>query len=354
MPPSPGNSPRPGAGSGPGSGPGTGRPAAQWQLDPPYGARTVLAILVVFVFLVVSGRHTEIDRMFYMLGEAAGNVVGLNESSQVVKGTAQIARSMFPIRISEVTEISRIENFDPENLPPLARIETEEVEITQVNPATLALERTTQTRTVLYQPVGYLMHVLRKMLETIEIALWATLFSIILSVPLAYYSSANYSPNRLAYGLARGVVSMFRAIPELISAMFLVLAFGFGPIAGILALAIHSAGFLGKFYAEDIENADKGPQEALRAVGVSKVSTLRYAVLPQVLPQYVAYNMYILDRNVRMATVIGIVGAGGIGQELKGRYDMFDYGHVATILLMIFLTVFLLDQIAGRIRAKLI
>ena len=212
MPPSPGNSPRPGAGSGPGSGPGTGRPAAQWQLDPPYGARTVLAILVVFVFLVVSGRHTEIDRMFYMLGEAAGNVVGLNESSQVVKGTAQIARSMFPIRISEVTEISRIENFDPENLPPLARIETEEVEITQVNPVTLALERTTQTRTVLYQPVGYLMHVLRKMLETIEIALWATLFSIILSVPLAYYSSANYSPNRLAYGLARGVViSLFPA-----------------------------------------------------------------------------------------------------------------------------------------------
>ena len=171
-------------------------------------------------------------------------------------------------------------------------------------------------------------------------------------MPLAYFSSINYSQIGVFYTLARGIVSFFRAIPELISAMFLVLAFGFGPIAGVLALAIHSAGFLGKFYAEDIENAAKGPQEALRAIGVSKIKTLRFAVLPQVLPQYVAYNMYILDRNVRMATVIGIVGAGGIGQELKGRYDMFEYGHVATILVMIFITVFLLDQISGKIRSK--
>ncbi len=233
-------------------------------------------------------------------------------------------------------------------------LKSKQTSVTRVNPQTLALEKTTTTRTVLYNPIGYFMHVLRKMLETIEIAIWATLFGIIISIPLTYCSAANYTRNRLTYGFARGAVSMFRAIPELISAMFLVLAFGFGPIAGILALAIHSAGFLGKFYAEDIENADSGPQEALRAIGVSKIKTLRYAVLPQVLPQYVAYNMYILDRNVRMATVIGLVGAGGIGQELKGRYDLFDYGHVSTILMMIFLTVFALDHISGRIRSKLI
>jgi phosphonate transport system permease protein len=333
---------------------GSGRPAAEWQLTPPYGARTVLVILIVAIVMFVSGKNSEIDRMFYLIGEAAGNVVGLNESSQVVNGTKKIASSMFPLQISEVTEVSRIENFDPDNLPRFTRIETEEVTKTVVDPQTLKLSKTTTTRTVVYHPYGYLFHVARKMLETIEIAMWATVFSIFISIPLAYYSAANYTPNRAVYGLARGVVSLFRAIPELISAMFLVLAFGFGPIAGILALALHSAGFLGKFYAEDIENADKGPQEALRAVGVSKVKTLRYAVLPQVLPQYVAYNMYILDRNVRMATVIGIVGAGGIGQELKGRYDMFEYGHVATILVMIFLTVFALDQIAGRIRSKLI
>ena len=330
------------------------RPAAEWQLTPPYGARTVFVILVVAIVMLVSGKNSEIDHMFYLMGEAIGNVAGLNDSSQVVSGTKNIASSMFPLQISEVTEISRIENFEPDNLPRFTRIKTEEATKTVVDPQTLELTKTITTRSVVYHPFGYLLHVSKKMLETIEIAMWATIFSIFISIPLAYYSSANYTPNRLVYGLARAVVSLFRAIPELISAMFLVLAFGFGPIAGILALAFHSAGFLGKFYAEDIENADTGPQEALRAVGVSKVKTLRYAVLPQVLPQYVAYNMYILDRNVRMATVIGIVGAGGIGQELKGRYDMFEYGHVATILVMIFITVFALDQIAGRIRSKLI
>jgi len=103
-------------------------------------------------------------------------------------------------------------------------------------------------------------------------------------------------------------------MPELIVALFLVLAYGFGPIAGVLALGLHAAGFLGKFYAEDIENADKKPQEALEAIGAGKLKTLWYGVIPQVLPQYIAYTAYILDRNLRMATVIGLVGAGGIGQ----------------------------------------
>ncbi|MDC1208363.1 phosphonate ABC transporter, permease protein PhnE [Litorivicinus sp.] len=326
----------------------------EWYLPPPYGTKTVLVIIVAAALLLFSGKKTEIDNLFLLLGEAAGNVVGLNDSSQVVNGTKKVFGSMFPLQISEVTEIFRIKNFDPENLPRFTRIINQEVTKTVVDPATFALSKTVTTRSVLYHPFGYLLHVSKKMIETIEIAIWAALFAILLSIPLAYYSSANYSPNRVVYTLARGIVSFFRAIPELISAMFLVLAFGFGPIAGILALAIHSAGFLGKFYAEDIENADQGPQEALRAIGVSKVKTLRYSVLPQVLPQYIAYNMYILDRNVRMATVIGIVGAGGIGQELKGRYDMFEYGHVATILVMIFITVFVLDQIAGKIRSKLI
>jgi phosphonate transport system permease protein len=331
-----------------------GRPAADWELNAPYGIKSVAVILVLAVLLTMSGRHTEIDRMFYMLGEAVGNLVGLSDNSQVVSGGGKVISSMFPLQFAEITEISRIENFDPDNLPLFARIEVTEVRISAVDPATLEVTQTIKQQASLYNPIGYLIHVIKKMLETIEIAIWATMFSIIISIPLAYFSSANYTPNRFFYSLSRGLVSFFRAIPELISAMFLVLAFGFGPIAGILALALHSAGFLGKFYAEDIENAEKGPQEALRAVGVSKLKTLRFAVLPQVLPQYVAYNMYILDRNVRMATVIGIVGAGGIGQELKGRYDMFDYGHVATILLMIFITVFILDRISSGIRTKLI
>lgn len=332
----------------------TGRPAREWNLPAPYGTKTFLVLIVIAVLLTVSGRNSEIDKMFGMIGEAIGYSVGINESSQVARGLGRVGSSMWPPQISEVTQVSRIENFDPDNLPLFARVEVQEVTSSRVDPVTLQRTETVTTREVLVDPIGYLRHVLWKMLETVEIAIWATIVAILISIPLAYFSAANYTPNRVLYNGARAVVSFFRAIPELISAMFLVLAFGFGPIAGILALGFHSAGFLGKFYAEDIENADKGPQEALRSIGASKVKTLRFAVLPQVLPQYVAYNMYILDRNVRMATVVGIVGAGGIGQELKGRYDMFDYGHVATILILIFLAVFTLDQIASRIRAKLI
>ncbi|WP_255964271.1 PhnE/PtxC family ABC transporter permease, partial [Staphylococcus aureus] len=127
-----------------------------------------------------------------------------------------------------------------------------------------------------------------------------------------------YTFNRATYVTARGIVSLLRAVPELISALFLVLAYGFGPIAGVLALALHACGFLGKFYAEDIETADDKPQEALRAISANKLKIMRFAVLPQVMPQFVAYTLYVLDRNVRMATVVGLVGAGGIGQELKG------------------------------------
>ena len=213
------------------------------------------------------------------------------------------------------------------------------------------MEATHETRQVLVQPLGYLTHVLQKMLETLELGLWGTLLAMLLSVPLAYFSARNYTPNRLTYIAARALVSLFRSVPELISALFLVLAFGFGPIAGILALGIHAAGFLGKFYAEDIESADDKPQQALRAIGANPVKVLAAAVLPQVLPQYIAYTLYIIDRNVRMAT---IVGAGGIGQDLKGRYDIYNYGHVGTILVVIFITVFLLDQLSARIRTRFV
>jgi phosphonate transport system permease protein len=204
------------------------------------------------------------------------------------------------------------------------------------------------------QPVGYLWRVAVKMVETLEIALWGTILAVAVSVPLAIGGARNYTPSAGVYAVTRGLVSLLRAIPEMISALFLVLAYGFGPIAGILALGLHAAGFLGKFYAEDVENADRGPQEALHAIGAGKLKVLWFGVLPQVFPQYIAYTLYILDRNVRMAIVIGIVGAGGIGQELKGRYDMFNYGHVSTILLALFVTVFLLDQVSARIRARLI
>ena len=309
--------------------------------------------IALLALLAFTGARLEMPRMFKEIGEPLGYSVGLTEKSPVADGLARIGNSLFPIRIAEVTEVSRIENFDRDKLPLFARIEVQETKTARLNTETLQMETGVEKKEMLVEPLGTSRRAGEDG-ETLEIALWATVLSILLSIPLAYYAASNYSPNKLTYFLSRSSISLLRSVPELITALFLVLAFGFGPIAGVLALALHAAGFLGKFYAEDIENADRKPQQSLEAIGAGKLKTLWYGVLPQVMPQYVAYNLYILDRNVRMATVIGLVGAGGIGQELKGRFDMFHFGHVGTILVVIFITVLLLDQFSAHTRKKLL
>jgi phosphonate transport system permease protein len=325
-----------------------------WKLEQPYNAKHVFVVLALIALLLFTGHRTEMDRMVGMTVQAAGNLLGLNDDSQVVRGLSRVGQSLWPPVIATQEEVARLQDLDRDNLPWFSYIEMQEQATQRLNTTTLQMETTIETREMLVEPYGYLVSVFSKMLQTLEIALWGTLLSVFLSAPLAYYAAANYSPNRITYTTSRGAISLLRSTPELIVALFLVLAYGFGPIAGVLALGLHAAGFLGKFYAEDIENADPKPQEALEAIGAGKLKTLWYGVMPQVLPQYIAYTAYILDRNLRMATVIGLVGAGGIGQELKGRFDLFQYGHVMTILIAIFIFVFLLDQLSARIRAKLI
>lgn len=326
----------------------------EWQLDQPYRAKHLFVLVFLAVLLLFTGHRTEMDKMVAMTGQAAAYLVGASGESQVVRGLARVGESMWPPAVETRVEVARLDVQERENPPKFSHIETRERVEQRMNTETLQLEEHRETTEYLVQPLGYVWVVFVKMLETIEIALWGTLLSVLLSIPLAYFAASNYTANRFTYTTARGFISLLRSMPELIVALFLVLAYGFGPIAGVLALGLHAAGFLGKFYAEDIENADKKPQEALEAIGAGKLKTLWYAVMPQVLPQYIAYTLYILDRNVRMATVIGLVGAGGIGQELKGRFDMFQYDHVATILIAIFIVVFLLDQFSARLRARLI
>jgi phosphonate transport system permease protein len=326
------------------------RPAADWHFPQPYGWRTVAVAIAAFVLLIVTGHRVEMDRAAVLTGQAVATVFGSGGQSQVTAGLSSFVTKLFPLQSDERTEVDRIENFDPRHLPFLAYVETEETKTQTLNPQTFKLDTVVQRKEVLVQPFGYVFLVFWKLVETIEIALWGTVLAILLGLPLAFLGARNLTSSRLAYYGSRAMVSLFRAAPELITALFLVLAYGFGPIAGVLALAIHSTGFLGKFYAEDIENADPKPQEALSAIGANKLKIFRFAILPQVMPQYIAYTLYILDRNVRMATVIGLVGAGGIGQELKGRYDIYNYGHVGTILVAIFLLVLVLDQLAARLR----
>lgn len=329
-------------------------PAERWDLQSPFSTWTVLVVAIAIICLSFSADRIRLDTFLGQLSEFAQATIGIRDSSQIGGAIDHIATGMFPIELARQTPVARIEGFDAESLPLFAHLEERTVEERTLNPETLEFEIQETTEVYLVKPIGYLTFVLGKMIETIEIAIWASLLAVLISLPLAVFSARPYTPHFSIYVTARGLVSLLRAIPELISALFLVLAVGFGPVAGVLALGLHSAGFLGKFYAEDIEAADDQPQEALRAIGATPLKVLRLSVLPQVLPSYTALTLYILDRNIRMATVVGLVGAGGIGQELKGRYDQFEYDHVGTILLIIFVTVFLLDQMSARIRRQLI
>jgi len=191
------------------------------------------------------------------------------------------------------------------------------------------------------------------MFETIEIAFLGTFIAIILSIPLGLFSARNLAPNYLTYLICKTIVISFRAIPEFIIAMILVIAIGFGAMPGVLALGLHTMGFLAKFYAEDIEHINKGPIDALKSSGATKSQIISFGVIPQILPSFVANNLYILDRNVRMATMLGIVGAGGIGYELQSSFRMFEYEKVSAIIILIFITIFFIDHFSAFIRSKI-
>ena len=191
------------------------------------------------------------------------------------------------------------------------------------------------------------------MFETIEIAFLGTFIAIVLSIPLGLFSARNLAPNYFVYLVCKTVVIFFRAIPEFIIAMILVIAIGFGAMPGILALGLHTMGFLAKFYAEDIEHINKGPIDALKSSGANKSQIISFGVIPQILPSFVANNLYILDRNVRMATMLGIVGAGGIGYELQSSFRMFEYERVSSIIILIFFTITLIDYLSSFIRLKI-
>ena len=191
------------------------------------------------------------------------------------------------------------------------------------------------------------------MLETIEIAILGTFIAIVLSIPLALLSARNIAPNIIIFFVARTITVFFRAIPEFIIAMILVIAIGFGAMPGVLALGIHTMGFLAKFYAEDIEHINKGPVEALVSSGASKRQIISFAVIPQIIPSFVANNLYILDRNIRMATMLGIVGARGIGYELQSAFRMFEYQKVSAIIIIIFVAILIIDNISTYVRMKI-
>lgn len=190
------------------------------------------------------------------------------------------------------------------------------------------------------------------MIESLQMALAATFAGVLLSVPLAIAAARNLAP-RPVYLAARGFIVLGRTLHEVIIAIFFVKLFGFGPVAGLLTLAFASAIFLGKMIAEDIENVRMGSVEAMRATGAGFGHTVVYAIVPQVLARAVGVVIYRLDANVRHSTVIGIVGAGGIGQTLSASFSRYDYDFALAILLSIIALVALGEWFSDWVRRRL-
>jgi phosphonate transport system permease protein len=190
------------------------------------------------------------------------------------------------------------------------------------------------------------------MVESVQMALAATLAGVILSIPLGIAAARNLAPGPV-YVAARGFIVLGRTLHEVIIAIFFVKLFGFGPVAGLLTLAFASAIFLGKMLAEDIENVRSGPVEAVRATGAGFGHTVVYAIVPQVLARTVGVIIYRLDANVRHSTVIGIVGAGGIGQTLSASFSRYDYDFALAILLSIIVLVAIGEWFSDWVRRRL-
>ena len=188
-------------------------------------------------------------------------------------------------------------------------------------------------------------------LESLQMAVFSTAIGSVLSIPIAIGGAINVAP-RYIYIVCRGWISLSRTFPEVIIAIFFVKAFGFGPFAGMLTLVVASTGFVGKMLAEDIEDIDRGQVEAIQATGASWSKTILYAVFPQVMPRLVGLVIYRLDINLRESTIIGIVGAGGIGGALFNSFLRYEYDFSLAILLVIILLVLIAEYASGEIRNR--
>ena len=193
---------------------------------------------------------------------------------------------------------------------------------------------------------------LKGVTESVEMALAASFIGMILAIPLGLCAASNIAPKPV-YLIARGILVLTRTFHEVIIAILFVKIFGFGPLAGVLTLVVASISFIGKMLAEDIENMGSQQMEAIRATGASFPKVLIYGVMPQILPRYLGVSIYRLDANIRHSTVVGIVGAGGIGQTLSASFSRYDYDFSLAILLTIIALVFLGEFFSNWVRGRL-
>lgn len=196
------------------------------------------------------------------------------------------------------------------------------------------------------------------LIESVFMALLATIFGMVFAFPLSFLGARNImagsSIGLFIYGFTRGVFNVFRSIESILWALIFAIWVGWGPFAGTLALTLHTVAALGKLYSEQVEHIDPGPVEAVTAAAASRLEVIRYAIIPQIIPPYLAFTLYRWDINVRMATVVALVGGGGIGRLFFYYKNERDWSKVGAVIVAIALVVWALDYISGRIREKIV
>ncbi|WNR47134.1 phosphonate ABC transporter, permease protein PhnE [Paenibacillus roseipurpureus] len=195
---------------------------------------------------------------------------------------------------------------------------------------------------------------LRGLLETLSISYLGNFVSAIVCLPFAFWAAANMSPFRAVSATGKLFLSIVRTVPEIIMALIFIKAVGPNAYAGVMALGLHSVGMLGKLYAEAIENMDMGPTEAMTAVGANFWQRMSFAVIPQVIPDFISFTLYRFEINVRSATLLGIIGAGGIGTPLIFALNARQWPRVGIILIGIIVMVSIIDFISGALRKRIV
>ena len=196
--------------------------------------------------------------------------------------------------------------------------------------------------------------VIRPLVETFQIAVVSTVIGCGLALPISFAMSPLTTPNRPPHLISRAVMNVVRAVPDLFWAKLLVTAIGIGAFAGSWALSVFSLAVMVKLFSETIDSADPGPLEAARAAGGRHTPVVRTGVLPTVLPAYVAYALYVFELNIRASVVLGLVGAGGIGRVLEAQRQFFKFDRILGILVLIFVVVWIVDQISVALRKRLV
>jgi phosphonate transport system permease protein len=192
------------------------------------------------------------------------------------------------------------------------------------------------------------------LIETFRIAIIASIIGCALALPLAFNASRVTAPSKTLYRSSKGFMNVIRTIPDLFWAMIFATSVGIGPFAGTLALTMFSLAIMSKLLSETVDAVDERPLEAARATGSSHYPAVRSSVLPQVLPNYVAYALYIFEINIRASVVLGIVGAGGIGRVLEAQRSFFRFDRVLAIVTVIFVVVFVIEQVSVALRRRLV